>query len=87
MNYGECCMCWCCSLYGSYCVLFCGALCKEIYTERVGEYKKIRDEYDNIPKQVSSNIEMKKERFVRSHLHTIKEETVGYRNYRFTSID
>ena len=84
MNCGECCMCWCCSLYGSYCVMFCGTLFREIYVERVEEYKKIRDEYDNIPKQVPINIEMKMER--RSSLPTIQEEYEGYENSIFTSI-
>jgi len=84
MNCGEWCICFWCSLYGSYCVLFCGTLCKEIYIERGEEYKKIQEEYDNIPKQEHSNIEMKMEKL--SPLPTIQEEYEDCENSIFTSI-
>lgn len=84
MNCGQLCIYFLCSLYGSYCMLFCGTLGKEIYIERIEEYKKIREEYDNIPKQVDTHIEMKLER--RQSLPTIQEEYEGYKTSIFTSI-
>ena len=72
MNCGELCMCFWCSLYGSYCVLFCGTLSREIYVERIEEYKKIRDEYNNFSKQIPPNIEIRSQL---SSLYTIEEET------------
>jgi hypothetical protein len=82
MNCGDWCMCFWSSLYGGYCVLFCGTLCREIYIERIEEYKKIKEGYDNLPKQVSSNIEMKIESLVATPLSTIMEEPEGYQNSR-----
>tara|TARA_B110000444_G_scaffold1620_1_gene1474 strand:- start:3061 stop:3336 length:276 start_codon:yes stop_codon:yes gene_type:complete len=82
MNCGEWCMCFWCSLYGGYCALFCGTLCREIYNERIEEYKKIKEGYDNLPKQVSQNIEMKIERLATKPLSTIMEEPEGYQDFR-----
>ena len=84
MNCGEKCMCFWCSLYGVYCLLFCGSACYQLYKESREESDRIRQEYRNIPQQMPPNIEMRIERLVTTPLSTIEEEPIGYQEFRMS---
>jgi len=84
MNCSEWCLCCWCSFYGAYCLLFCGALCKEEYDKRIQKYERIRQEYDDLPRDLSLNVEMKIERLITTPLSTIEEEPIGYQDFRMS---
>ena len=82
MNCGEKCLCFWCSLYGLYCLTFCGTACYTLYKERRADRDRIIQEYRNLPQQAPPNIEMKIERLMTTPLSTISEESVGYQDFR-----
>ena len=82
MNCGEKCVCFWCSLYGLYCLTFCGTACYTLYKERRAERDRIIQEYRNLPQQAPPNIEMKIERLMTTPLSTISEESTGYQDFR-----
>ena len=82
MTLGDKCICCCCSLYGIYCLLFCGTACYTLYKEHREERDRIRIEYRNLPQQMPPNIEMRIERLIKTPLSTIEEEPVGYQDFR-----
>ncbi len=82
MNCGEKCACFWCSLYGLYCLTFCGTACYTLYKERRADRDRIIQEYRNLPQQAPPNIEMKIERLMITPLSTISEESIGYQDFR-----
>jgi hypothetical protein len=82
MNFGEKCMCFWCSLYGLYCLTFCGTACYTLYKERRADRDRIIQEYRNLPQQAPPNIEMRVERLMTTPLSTISEEPIGYQDFR-----
>ena len=82
MNFGEKCMCFWCSLYGLYCITFCGTACYTLYKERRADRDRIIQEYRNLPQQAPPNIEMRVERLMTTPLSTISEEPIGYQDFR-----
>tara|TARA_Y100001935_G_scaffold177143_1_gene146594 strand:+ start:321 stop:569 length:249 start_codon:yes stop_codon:yes gene_type:complete len=82
MNCGEKCVCFWCSLYGLYCLTFCGTACYTLYKERRADRDRIIQEYRNLPQQAPPNIEMKIERLMTTPLSTISEESTGYQDFR-----
>tara|TARA_Y100001936_G_C16063571_1_gene665741 strand:- start:422 stop:670 length:249 start_codon:yes stop_codon:yes gene_type:complete len=82
MNCGEKCLCFWCSLYGLYCLTFCGTACYTLYKERRADRDRIIQEYRNLPQQAPPNIEMKIERLMTTPLSTISEESTGYQDFR-----
>ena len=82
MNCGEKCLCFWCSLYGLYCLTFCGTACYTLYKERRSDRDRIIQEYRNLPQQAPPNIEMKIERLMTTPLSTISEESTGYQDFR-----
>ena len=81
MNCGEKCVCFWCSLYGLYCLTFCGTACYTLYKERRADRDRIIQEYRNLPQQVAPNIEMRIERLMTTPLSTISEESIGYQDF------
>jgi len=84
MNFGEKCMCFWCSLYGLYCLTFCGTACYTLYKERRADRDRIIQEYRNLPQQAPPNIEMRVERLMTTPLSTISEEPIGYQEFRMS---
>ena len=74
--------CFWCSLYGLYCLTFCGTACYTLYKERRADRDRIIQEYRNLPQQAPPNIEMKIERLMTTPLSTISEESTGYQDFR-----
>ena len=52
--------------------------------KRIQKYERIRQEYDDLPRDVSLNVEMKIERLITTPLSTIEEEPIGYQDFRMS---